>query len=54
MEHKPFVEHHPYLINCLRDPEEVVLYLNAALEDGGIDLIMLAIKNVAEAPGRIG
>ena len=51
MECQPFVEYHPYLINSLRDTETATLYLNAVLEDGDVDLIVLALQNVAEAQG---
>lgn len=49
----PFVDYHTYLIESLRDPEEAVAYLNAAIEDGNLELLMMAIQNVAEAQGGL-
>ena len=42
------------LLESLKDPEEAVAYLNAALEDDSEDaeeLFLLALRNVAEARG---
>lgn len=47
----PSVDYQTMLINDLRDPKEAAAYLNAALEDGDVDLILLALNNVAEAQG---
>ncbi len=44
--HKPY---HNYLIDSLKDPLEAAAYLDAALEDGDMDYLLLALKNVAEA-----
>jgi len=46
-------QYQPELIKALRDPREAVEYLNAALEDGGPDAFLLAIRNVTEAQGGI-
>lgn len=37
------------LIESLKDPEEAAAYLDAVFEDGDVDLISLALKDVAEA-----
>lgn len=41
--------YHSYLIESLKNPTEAAAYLNAALEEGDTELLLLAIKNVAEA-----
>jgi DNA-binding phage protein len=38
-----------YLIESLKDPAEVAAYLDAVLEDGNLEHIVLSLKNVAEA-----
>lgn len=38
-----------YLIESLKDPAEAAAYLDAVLEDGNLEYIVLALKNVAEA-----
>jgi DNA-binding phage protein len=38
-----------YLIESLKDPAEAAAYLDAVLEDGNTEQIVLALKNVAEA-----
>ncbi|MEW6077480.1 MAG: addiction module antidote protein [Thermodesulfobacteriota bacterium] len=35
----------------LRDPVEAAEYLNAALEDGSLEVFLLALKDVANAKG---
>lgn len=45
---KPYKEH---LFETLQDPEEVAAYLNAAMEDGDVALILLALRDAAEAWG---
>ncbi|MCE7983195.1 MAG: transcriptional regulator [Caldilinea sp. CFX5] len=37
------------LIIALKDPDEAAAYLNAALEEGSVELFLLALQNVAEA-----
>lgn len=37
------------LIAALQDPVEAAAYLNAALEEGSVELFFLALQNVAEA-----
>jgi DNA-binding phage protein len=40
--------YHSYMIESLRDPAEAAFYLDAVLEDGDSEHILLALKNVAE------
>lgn len=44
--HKPY---HNYLIDSLKDPLEAAAYLESALEDGDLNYLLIALKNVAEA-----
>lgn len=37
------------LLTTLKDPIEAAAYLNAALEEGSVELFLLALQNVAEA-----
>jgi hypothetical protein len=39
------------LFKYLKDSEQAVAYLNAAIEEGDPNLFLLALKNVAEAQG---
>jgi probable addiction module antidote protein len=39
------------LIEALKDPREAAAYLNAAMEEGDLELFLLALRNVAEAHG---
>lgn len=41
--------YHSYLIESLKDPKEAAAYLDEVLEDGDLDHILLALRNVAEA-----
>ena len=41
--------YHSYLTDSLKDPAEAAAYLDAVLEDGDLEHILLALKNVAEA-----
>ena len=41
--------YHSYLIESLQDPAEAAAYLDAILDDGDLEHIILALKNVAEA-----
>jgi probable addiction module antidote protein len=45
---RPYKEH---LFEKLQNPEEVAAYVNAAMEDGDVALILLALRDVAEAWG---
>jgi DNA-binding phage protein len=38
-----------YLIESLKDPEEAAAYLDAVLEDGNLEHIVMALINVAKA-----
>ncbi len=40
--------YHSYLIESLKDPLEATAYLNIILEEGDLEHILLALKNVAE------
>ena len=44
-----YKSYHSYLIESLKDPLEAAAYLDAVLEDGDFDHILLALKNFAEA-----
>lgn len=44
-----YKSYHSYLIESLKDPLEAAAYLDAVIEDGDFELILLALKNVAEA-----
>ncbi len=44
-----YKSYHSYLIESLKDPLEAAAYLDAVLEDGDFEHILLALKNVAEA-----
>ncbi len=41
--------YHSYLIESLKDPHEAAAYLDAVLDDGSLEEVRLALKNVAEA-----
>ena len=47
----PAVPQDEWLSEQLRDPEMVVAYLNAALDEGDQPAFMLALRNVAKARG---
>lgn len=47
------ISYQDYLIESLKDPEEAVGYLNAALEGGDIKVFLLALHNVVQAQGGI-
>ena len=40
------------LIEALKDPLEAAAYLNAALEEGSLELFLLALQNVSEARNK--
>jgi len=44
-----YKSYHSYLLESLKDPLEAAAYLDAVLEDGDFEHILLALKNVAEA-----
>ena len=41
------------LLRALEDPGEAAEYLNAALEEGDAETILLALRNVADAHGGV-
>lgn len=43
------VSYKTYLMEILRNPEEAAAYLNAVLEEGDLDMFLMALRNVAEA-----
>jgi len=43
--------YHDYLIQALKDPKEAAAYLNVALEEGDARMLLVALRNVAEARG---
>ena len=45
-------EYQQDLIETLKNPEEAAAYLNAALEEGGRETFLLALRNMAEANGE--
>ena len=45
------IDYQTYLIESLRDPQEALEYLNAALMDEDERIFLLALKNVLEAQG---
>ena len=40
-----------YHLEWLKDPENAADYLNAAIEDGDQEVLLLALRNIAEAEG---
>lgn len=47
------IKYQDYLLESLKNPEEAVGYLNAALEGGDISVFLLALQNVVRAQGGI-
>jgi hypothetical protein len=53
-QHKPYRDHEEAFIESLRkDPQFGAEYLNAVLEDGGQEELMLALRRVAQAFGGV-
>lgn len=48
---EPSVDYREGLLESLKDPNEAVEYLNAAIEDGDKDIFLLALRDVVEAWG---
>lgn len=44
-------DYHAEHIQWLKDPENAAGYLNAAMEEGDKDALLLALRNIAEAEG---
>ncbi len=47
------VSHHDYLMKHLTTPAEAAAYLNAVAEDGDIQSLLKALRNVVEAQGSV-
>jgi len=45
------VKYKEQLKQSLKDPAEAAAYINAALEDGDTDVLLMALRDVAEAHG---
>ncbi len=50
---KKSTSYQDYLIESLKETEEAVGYLNAALEGGDIQVFLLALQNVVQAQGGV-
>lgn len=46
---KPMTDYEQDLHEWLKDPENAAEYLNAAIEDGDTDVILLAMRRAAQA-----
>jgi probable addiction module antidote protein len=44
-------DYQEYHLEWLKDPENAADYLNAAIEDGDQEVLLLALRNIAEAEG---
>ena len=53
MKRKKSASYQEYLIKSLKDPEEAIGYLNAALESGDIEVFLIAIHHVVQAVSEI-
>lgn len=51
MKRKKSASYQEYLTDSLKNPKEAAAYLDAVLEDGDPKLLLLALKNLAEAEG---
>lgn len=49
----PTIKYEDELIKILRDPQEASAYLNVALEEGDIDVFLLALRQVVKAQGGV-
>lgn len=58
--HPPSISYQEDLLEELKDHDEAIAYLNAALEEGKLGdeesqkILLLALRNVAEAQGGVG
>ena len=50
---KPKKSYQEDLIESLKSPKEASAYLNTAIEEGDRELLLLALRNIAEAQGGI-
>lgn len=48
---RKYINYETYLIRSLRDPHEAAGYLNAVLEEGDVELFLMALKTVVKARG---
>ena len=48
----PLKDFNEILANELQGPDAVAAYLEAALEDGGLDTLLVALRNVAKIKGE--
>jgi probable addiction module antidote protein len=51
MRKKKSIAYQKYLVESLKDSKEAAAYLDAALEDSDPQLLLLALRNLAEAKG---
>ncbi len=49
----PSLPYEDWLVESLKDPNEAAAYLEAAIEDGDQAVLMLALRQVAQAQGGI-
>lgn len=49
----PSLPYEDWLIESLKDPKEAAAYLEAAIEDGDQAVLMLALRQVAQAQGGV-
>lgn len=47
------IDYEEYLISTLHDKKEAAGYLNAALEDGDMDVFLLSLRHVIAAQGGV-
>lgn len=48
------IRHHDFLMEYLANPAAAASYLNSVAEDGAIDYLLKALRNVVEAQGGVG
>ncbi len=51
---KNTISHQKYLKKALAEPAEAAAYLNAAVEEGDIKFLLVAIRNIVRARGGVG
>ena len=49
----PSLPYDSWLIGRLKDPSEAAAYLEAAIEDGNAAVLMIALRQVAQAQGGV-
>lgn len=49
----PSLPYEDWLVESLKDPKEAAAYLEAAIEDGDQAVLMLALRQVAQARGGV-